>query len=157
MGSKFLYARTLRGRLHHVPDRFGRDSMAPDLAEPTHRAEDQATIDASRIGPHIDGTFRPRWNRNGADVLSFANQISDHPVFLSDLEIARSESLQFSASQSAPDEECENRSIALPAQVVCLGRAKQGSGLFNGQPVANSNALGVLLPSRAGCRRPVPG
>jgi hypothetical protein len=56
-----------------------------------------------------------------ASVLSFANQISDHPVVLSDLEIARSESHQFSPSQSAPDEECENRSIELPAQIVCPG------------------------------------
>jgi hypothetical protein len=52
--------------------------------------------------PLINGTFRPRWDRNGTDVLSFADQVGNHPMFLADLEIFRSESHQFGTWQSAP-------------------------------------------------------
>ena len=48
MRSKVLDAGTLRGRLHHVPDRLGRDSILPDFTQSTYSSEDRATIDASR-------------------------------------------------------------------------------------------------------------
>jgi hypothetical protein len=43
-------------------------------------------------------------NRNGTDVLSFANQVSNYATLLADLEIFRSESNQFGSSPSASDE-----------------------------------------------------
>lgn len=73
MGSKVLDACTFGGRLHDVPDCFGRDSVTRNLIPSTHSPKDQATIDTSRSGPFIDGTFYPRWDRNGADTLSLAN------------------------------------------------------------------------------------
>ena len=76
MGSKVSDADTLRGRFHDVPNRLGRDSIAPDLSRPTYSPEDRTTIDASRRGPLIDGAFRPHWNRNCTDVFSFANQVA---------------------------------------------------------------------------------
>jgi hypothetical protein len=78
----------------------------------------RATIDVSRRGPLIDGTFRPRWNRNCTDVLSFANQVSDYPVLLADLEIFRSESNQFGPSQAASKEQRQNRPIAFASGAV---------------------------------------
>ena len=79
MGSKVSDAATLRGRLHDVPNRLGRDSIAPDLPQPIDSPEDRAILDGRRRGPLIDGAFRPHWDRNGTDVLSFANQVSDYP------------------------------------------------------------------------------
>jgi hypothetical protein len=79
-------------RSHHGPDCLGRDSVAPDLAEPTYSPEDRATVDASSRGPLIDGAFRPHGYRNGTDVLSFANQVSDYRALVANLEILRSES-----------------------------------------------------------------
>jgi hypothetical protein len=87
MRCKVLDSGALRRRFHHVPDRLGCDAIAPDLAQPTYSPEDRPTVDASRRGPLIDCAFRPHWNRNRTDVLSFANQIGDHPVFFADLEI----------------------------------------------------------------------
>jgi hypothetical protein len=98
MGSKVSEADTLRCRFHDVPNRLGRDPIAPDLPQPIYSPEDRATIDGSRRGPFIDGAFRPHWNRNGTDVLSFANQVSDYPMLLANLEIFHSESNQFSPS-----------------------------------------------------------
>jgi hypothetical protein len=51
-------------------------------------------------------------------VFSFANQVSDYPVFLTDLKIFRSESNQFGSSQSASDEQCQNRPITFASEAV---------------------------------------
>ena len=48
MGSKVSDADTLRGRFHDVPNRLGRDSIAPDLPQPIDSPEDRAIIDGSR-------------------------------------------------------------------------------------------------------------
>ena len=80
--------------------------------------EDRATLDGSRRGPLIDGAFRPHWNRNGTNVLSFANQVSDYPMLLANLEIFHSESNQFSPSQTASDEQRQNRPITLASETV---------------------------------------
>jgi hypothetical protein len=74
-----------------VPDCLGADSIAPDLAQPIYASEDRATVNAGRRDPLIDGAFRPDGNWNGADVLSFANQVGDYPPLLANLEILRSE------------------------------------------------------------------
>jgi len=79
MRRKVLDAGTLRGRFHHVPDRLGRDSIARNLTQPTYSPEDRPAVDAGRRDPLIDGAFRPHWNGNGADVLSFANKVGDYP------------------------------------------------------------------------------
>ena len=98
MRSKVLDSGTLRGPFHDVPYGLGRDSITPDLLLPTYSPEDRATTNASRRGPLIDGAFRPPWNQNCADVFSFADQISNYPVLLADLEIFGSESNQFGSS-----------------------------------------------------------
>src|ERR1700721_1618708 len=118
MRSKILDARTLRGRFHNVPDRLGRDSVAPDLTQPIYSPEDHTTADAGCRGPFIDSTLCPHWNRNCADVLSFANQVRDYPVLLANLEIFRSESNQFGPSQAAPDEQCQNRPVTFTSKAV---------------------------------------
>src|SRR6266851_3198185 len=101
MGGKALDVGSLSGRSHHVPDSLGCDSIAPDLSQPTYSPEDRATVDAGRRGPLIDGAFRPHRNWNGADVLSFAHQVSDYPALLANLEIFRSQSNQFGPPQAA--------------------------------------------------------
>jgi hypothetical protein len=51
-------------------------------------------------------------------VFSFANQVSDHPMLLADLEIFCSQSNQFGPSQSASDDERQNRAITFPSEAV---------------------------------------
>src|SRR5262249_15958796 len=86
MGRKVRDASSLCRRLHHMPNRLGCDSIAPNLSHATYSSEDD-TIYPSRRGPLLPGTFRPPRNRNGTDVLPFANQVGDDPVPLGDLEI----------------------------------------------------------------------
>jgi hypothetical protein len=49
-------------------------------------------------------------------VLSFANQVSNHPVVLANLEIFRSGSDQFGPSQAASNEEWQNRPITFATE-----------------------------------------
>jgi hypothetical protein len=88
------------------------------LSSLTHSAEDRSSVDASRRGPLIDGAFRPHWNRNGADMFSFANQVSDYAVLLTDLEIFRFESNQLGPSQATSNEECQNRTITFASETA---------------------------------------
>ena len=90
----------------------------PDLPQPICSPGDHTTIDGSRRAPFIDGAFRPHWNRNGTDVLAFANQVSNYPMLLANLEIFPSESNQFSPSQTASDEQHQNRPITLASETV---------------------------------------
>ncbi len=102
-----------------MPDRRGCDSIALEVARPTDSPEDRATVDVGRRGPLIEGVFRPHWNWNGADVLSFANQVSDYPALLANLKILRSESNEFGPSQAAPNQQRKNRPITFASEVVC--------------------------------------
>jgi hypothetical protein len=111
MGSKALDVGTLRSHFHHLPDRLGCDAVASDPAEPTPAPKDRASIDASRYGPLIDGPFRRSCDRKCADVFSFANQVSNYALLLADLEILRFASDQFCPSQTAPNEQRQNRPI----------------------------------------------
>jgi len=83
-----------------------------------YRASRAHLFDAGRRGPLIDGAFRPEWNWNGADVLSFANQVSDYPALLANLEIFRSQSNQFGPPQASANQQRKNRPITFASDVV---------------------------------------
>jgi hypothetical protein len=70
-------------------------------------------------GPLIDGAFCPRRNWNGADVLTFADQVGDYPALLAKLEILRSKSNEFGSSEAAAKQERKNRPITFASEVVC--------------------------------------
>jgi hypothetical protein len=104
VGSQILDVSTFGSRLHHMPDSLRRDSIAQDLIQSTYSTKDRPAVDASHRDPHIDGAFRPERNRNGPNVLSFANQVSNHAALLADLKVFRFESNKFGSSQYASDE-----------------------------------------------------
>jgi hypothetical protein len=116
VGSQILDVSTFGSRLHHVPDGLRRDSIAPDPIQSTHTTKDRPAIDARRHDPYIDGAFRPEWNRNGPNVLSFANQVSNHAALLADFKVFRFESNKFGPSQSASDEQRQDRPITLASE-----------------------------------------
>jgi hypothetical protein len=51
-------------------------------------------------------------------VLSFANQVSDYPALLANLEIFRSQSNQFGPPQAAANQQRKNRPITFASDVV---------------------------------------
>src|SRR5258708_3205975 len=75
-------------------------------------------VDARRRDPLIDGAFLPEWNRNGPNVLSFANQVGYHAALLANLKVFRSESNKFGPSQSASDEQRQDRPITFASEAA---------------------------------------
>jgi hypothetical protein len=122
-----------------VPDGLRRDSIAPNLIQSTYSTKDGPAVDASRRDPHIDGAFRPEWNRNGPNVLSFADQVSNYAALLADLKVFRFESNKFGPSQSASDEQREDRPITFASEAAGQRITEQAFGLINGQPVPRNS------------------
>src|SRR5437660_12417525 len=116
--SQILDVSTFGSRFHHVPNGLRRDSIAPDLIYSTYSTKDRPAVDARRRDPLIDGAFRPEWNRNGPNVLSFANQVGYHAALLADLKVFRSESNKFGPSQSASDEQRQDRPITFASEAA---------------------------------------
>ena len=105
----------LRGPLHNMPDRFRRDPITPDPTEPVYSAEDRTRADASSHGPLVDSLLHPCWHGNCPDVLSFADQVGDDPVFLPNLKIFGPQCHQFCSSEPAPDQQRQNRAVPFPS------------------------------------------
>jgi hypothetical protein len=53
-------------------------------------------------------------------VFAFANQVSDYPALLANLEIPRPKSNQFGSSETAAKQQRKNRPITFSSEVVCL-------------------------------------
>src|SRR5271166_1013843 len=105
MRSEILNVGTFRSRFDNVPDCFRREPCAPYLSKSAYSPEECTCTYLGCIGPLINGALRPHRNWNCADVLSFTNQVGDHPVLLADLKIFQSQADQFGASQAASNEQ----------------------------------------------------
>jgi len=101
----------LRSCFDYVPDRLRRDPCAPKLAHPVHPPENSARGDLGGCAPAVNSSFHPNRDRNRADMLSFANQVSDDPVLLPNLKILRLERDQLGAAQSATNQDRKNRPV----------------------------------------------
>jgi hypothetical protein len=86
-------------------------------------------------------------------VLFFTNKVGDHPLLLADLKVFWSESYQFGASQAAPNEQRQNRSITFAPQAIRLQSCEQGSRLINSQPVSDpyAQAFCAFNSTDSGC------
>jgi hypothetical protein len=96
----------------------------------TDSTEYHPTVDAGCRSPLIDGAFRPHGDRNGADVLPFANEVSNDRVLLADLEVFHPESHHLTATQSASDEQRHYRAITFAAQARGRRLLEHGFGLI---------------------------
>src|SRR5260370_11081048 len=92
MRSEILDVGACRSRFDDVPDGFRCQAVARDLFLSAYSPKDCTLTYLSCSGPLIDSALSPHRNWNCANVLSFANQIGDHPVLLADLKIFHPES-----------------------------------------------------------------
>src|SRR5258708_18275738 len=118
MRSEILDVGTFRSRFDDVPDGFRCEACAPYLSKPAYSPEKRTCTDTSCIGPLINNALCPHRNWNCANVLSFANQVGDHPVLLADLQIFHPESYQFGASQATANEQRESRAITFASEAI---------------------------------------
>jgi len=89
MRSEILDTGTFRSHFDDMPDGFKCEALAPDLSWPIYSPEERTCAYPGCIGLLIHSALRPRWNQDCADVLSFANKVGDHPMFLTDLKISQ--------------------------------------------------------------------
>ncbi len=89
MWSEILDTGTFRSHFDDMPDGFKCEALAPDLSWPIYSPEERTCAYPGCIGLLIHSALRPRWNQDCADVLSFANKVGDHPMFLTDLKISQ--------------------------------------------------------------------
>jgi hypothetical protein len=157
MWREVLDTGTLGRVLHYVPNRFWRNSFAPNLAEPVHPSEDAATVDTSSLNPPIDSSLRPHWHRHSADMLSLADEIGDNPVFLSNLEVIGSQTDELGTPESATNQQRQDGTVTLAVRRVQGQRLQQRSGLIDGQPIANFDSQSLRAFNTADFPRPVPG
>src|SRR5437879_12871276 len=89
MWSEILDTGTFRSHFDDMPDGFKCGALAPDLSWPIYSPEERTCAYPGCIGLLIHSALRPRWNQDCADVLSFANKVGDHPMFLTHLKISQ--------------------------------------------------------------------
>jgi hypothetical protein len=116
------------------------DGFAPDLAEPVYAPEDPACADTGNLGPFVDGSLRPGGGRDCADMLSFADEIGDNPMFLPNLEVLSSQTDRFGPPESASNQQRQDGAVALAAGGFQGRRLQQCSRLIDSQPSANPDA-----------------
>src|ERR1035437_9754521 len=92
-----------------MPYRFRCESVAPKLAHAVHPTENGAGTDFSGHGPGVKRPLDPRRDWDCADVLPLADQICDDAALLPDLEILHPEGNQLGPSQSASNQDRQNR------------------------------------------------
>src|SRR5450759_3953866 len=97
-------------------------------------------LDSGNLGPFVDGSLRPTWDRNCADVLSFADEIGDNPMFLPNLEVLSSKADKFGPPESASDQQRQDGAVALAAGGFQGRSLQQCSRLIDSQPIANPDA-----------------
>ena len=73
----------------HTPHDILRDATPPDFSLAGDRSEDLAACDIGSSGPLVERCFYPVRNRHGADVATFADQINDGPVALTNLDFVQ--------------------------------------------------------------------
>jgi hypothetical protein len=73
--------------LNYTPNDLGAEAGSPYLASLIDRTEEDAGGDSGGRCPGVNPCFHPIRNWNGADVSSFADKISNDPVFFSLLDV----------------------------------------------------------------------
>jgi len=89
MRCNMLQARSLAAGLDYVPHDILRDASSPYLSRPGDGSEYPSFPDPGCSYPLIERRFDPIWNRDGADVAAFADQIHHCPVPLAHLDLAQ--------------------------------------------------------------------
>jgi hypothetical protein len=69
----------------------------------------------------IDRRFRPSWDGDSADPLSFADEIGDQPAPVALLNVFDAERNELFPPQSGAEEQAQQRAIALRFQTCITG------------------------------------
>jgi hypothetical protein len=74
-------------------------------------------------------------------VAPFANEVCDHPVLLSFLEMFHRQRGQFRTAEAASQEDSDHSVVTLATKIPIVEDCKKSIPLFSSQPVANPHAV----------------
>src|SRR5579863_6074876 len=96
-----------------MPDHFLCHAVAPCLSRPADAAKQFARRNLSRAKPFVQEFFHPVGNGNCPNVASLADEIDDCPAVLTTLEMVESEVGKLSTSETATEQNSNNRPVTL--------------------------------------------
>ena len=151
MGSELGESQLSGVLLDNLPDNFLADTIAPSRARLTNATQHPSTNEAGCEGLLIDHTLYPIWDRHSSDVPSFADEVHDGPVFIPTLEVTEVKFGEFPATETAAQQDCQQRSVPLPFQSLRIGKLPKSSSFGCRQPVTKTNTelLGPFDPTNA--------
>src|SRR5579862_1448642 len=120
MWSEALDSGALRSASDDVPDCFGRDFIAPYNSILVHATENISDCDVRVCDPIVEGRLYPSWHWHWhcPNVLALSNQVREHPVVFSNLQVLNAQSNELCTPKSAPEQHGEYRSVSFPTQGV---------------------------------------
>ena len=101
--------------LHDMPNCFGRNPFAPNLAKPVYATKDSARADSGSLSPFVDGSLSPGGHWNRADVFPLADQIGNHAMLLPVLQVIGPQPDKFGPPESASNQQSQDGTVALAA------------------------------------------
>ena len=109
---------------HQTPDDlFVQDPASLHLASFRHRPEDPAFGDSGHRGPPINAGLDPGRDGDGADPISLADQIRQHPAGLALLQVLEFTTQKLCTAEAAADKQGQDGSVALTGQGLSLSRS----------------------------------
>ncbi len=138
--------------LDNAPDDFRTEPTRGNSPGFVYRAKDRPIDDSRLRHPRLESSGNPEWDWNGPNMTTLADQIGEHPVFFSLLQILNAQCCQFRATQSASQQHGDHGVISYSPEGVPVEYAEQTSSLLGGQPIAHPDAklLGALDPANSG-------
>src|SRR2546426_369878 len=98
MRREFLISGPRRGGSDDLPQHLGRHASSPDPTCFVDRSKERAFGDATGFLPFIDRNLHPRWDWNGTDVPSLAQEVGDNPMLLARLDGVNPQRKQLAAT-----------------------------------------------------------
>jgi hypothetical protein len=95
----------------HLPDDLLAEPFAGEGASATNGPEHVTGGNACRRGPRIDRHFYPRWHWRSPNAAVLPDEIHDAPASVALLDVGERERRHFRASETAPENNCENGAI----------------------------------------------
>src|SRR5665648_567919 len=88
------------GVLDHIPHRFRTDLLALDGATFGQSLKEVSRVDVGDFEISINGLLDPKWNSDRAGLVAFADQVSDNPASIPQLQLCQGKFGDFMAAKS---------------------------------------------------------
>ena len=137
-----------------MPDRLLRDLLAPGFPRSTHAPKYLPCRDATQLAPFLNLLLYPVRHGNRANVSSLADQVDNGPMIFTALNVNKIEIGELPTTQSAAQQNGQDRSVACPPQIPRIRKLPESPRLVLSQPISEANAdlLGAFHATNASCQ-----